>query len=108
MVLKLISAHSLRDTAAVASARAAELYGLEILMDGIQVRMKDLYNGIALLVVTRSNGTIQFMKHDLSCFLMSIYVLNLLLVFLAGLKEEFERILAHLVLPSFWKLKLVD
>ncbi len=51
MVLKLISAHSLRDTAAVASARAAELYGLEILMDGIQVCMKNLYNGISLLVV---------------------------------------------------------
>ncbi|CAK9230016.1 unnamed protein product [Sphagnum troendelagicum] len=33
---QFISAHNLRDTGAVASARAAEIYGLEILMDGIQ------------------------------------------------------------------------
>jgi arogenate/prephenate dehydratase len=35
--MQFISAHNLRDTGAVASARAAEIYGLEILMDGIQV-----------------------------------------------------------------------
>ena len=35
--LQFIAAHNLRDTGAVASARAAEIYGLEILMDGIQV-----------------------------------------------------------------------
>ncbi|CAK9275424.1 unnamed protein product [Sphagnum jensenii] len=33
---QFISAHNLRDTGAVASVRAAEIYGLEILMDGIQ------------------------------------------------------------------------
>ncbi|KAL1201898.1 Arogenate dehydratase 3 [Cardamine amara subsp. amara] len=33
---KFISANNLRDTAAIASARAAEIYGLEILEDGIQ------------------------------------------------------------------------
>jgi hypothetical protein len=35
--MQFISAHNLRDTGAVASVRAAEIYGLEILMDGIQV-----------------------------------------------------------------------
>lgn len=35
--MQFIAAHNLRDTGAVASARAAEIYGLEILMDGIQV-----------------------------------------------------------------------
>jgi hypothetical protein len=34
--MQFISAHNLRDTGAVASVRAAEIYGLEILMDGIQ------------------------------------------------------------------------
>ncbi|KAG0556766.1 hypothetical protein KC19_11G077900 [Ceratodon purpureus] len=33
---QFVAAHNLRDTGAVASARAAEIYGLEILMDGIQ------------------------------------------------------------------------
>lgn len=37
--LQFIAAHQLRDTGAVASARAAEIYGLEILMDGIQVKL---------------------------------------------------------------------
>lgn len=35
--MQFIAAHNLRDTGAVASSRAAEIYGLEILMDGIQV-----------------------------------------------------------------------
>ncbi|KAH9544016.1 hypothetical protein CY35_13G095700 [Sphagnum magellanicum] len=47
---QLISAHSLRDTAAVASAWAAELYGLEILMDGIQ---DDLDNVTRFLILAR-------------------------------------------------------
>lgn len=37
LIVQFIAAHNLRDTGAVASARAAEIYGLEILMDGIQV-----------------------------------------------------------------------
>jgi arogenate/prephenate dehydratase len=50
MVLQFISAHNLRDTGAVASARAAEIYGLEILMDGIQ---DDLDNVTRFLMLAR-------------------------------------------------------
>jgi arogenate/prephenate dehydratase len=50
MVLQFVSAHNLRDTGAVASARAAEIYGLEILMDGIQ---DDLDNVTRFLMLAR-------------------------------------------------------
>lgn len=36
---QFIAANGLRDTGAVASARAAEIYGLNILADGIQVKL---------------------------------------------------------------------
>ncbi|XP_024356492.1 arogenate dehydratase/prephenate dehydratase 6, chloroplastic [Physcomitrium patens] len=47
---QFIAAHNLRDTGAVASARAAEIYGLEILMDGIQ---DDLDNVTRFLMLAR-------------------------------------------------------
>ncbi|XP_024401444.1 arogenate dehydratase/prephenate dehydratase 6, chloroplastic isoform X1 [Physcomitrium patens] len=47
---QFIAAHQLRDTGAVASARAAEIYGLEILMDGIQ---DDLDNVTRFLMLAR-------------------------------------------------------
>ncbi|KAG0585387.1 hypothetical protein KC19_2G007600 [Ceratodon purpureus] len=47
---QFIAAHDLRDTGAVASARAAEIYGLEILMDGIQ---DDLDNVTRFLMLAR-------------------------------------------------------
>ena len=49
--LQFIAAHNLRDTGAVASARAAEIYGLEILMDGIQVCVITI-----LLCAVKSSG----------------------------------------------------
>ena len=39
LCFQYIAAHKLWDTGAVASARAAEIYGLNILADGIQVRL---------------------------------------------------------------------
>lgn len=47
---QFIAAHNLRDVGAVASARAAEIYGLEILMDGIQ---DDLDNVTRFLMLAR-------------------------------------------------------
>lgn len=47
---QFIAAHNLRDTGAVASSRAAEIYGLEILMDGIQ---DDLDNVTRFLMLAR-------------------------------------------------------
>ena len=39
---EFIAANNLQDTAAIASARAAELYGLQIVADGIQVFLESL------------------------------------------------------------------
>jgi arogenate/prephenate dehydratase len=47
---QFIAAHDLRDVGAVASARAAEIYGLEVLMDGIQ---DDLDNVTRFLMLAR-------------------------------------------------------
>ena len=47
---QFIAAHNLRDTGAVASSRAAEIYGLEVLMDGIQ---DDLDNVTRFLMLAR-------------------------------------------------------
>lgn len=47
---QFIAAHNLRDTGAVASARAADIYGLNVLMDGIQ---DDLDNVTRFLMLAR-------------------------------------------------------
>jgi arogenate/prephenate dehydratase len=47
---QFIAAHKLKDTGAVASARAAEIYGLEILVDGLQ---DDLDNVTRFLMLAR-------------------------------------------------------
>jgi arogenate/prephenate dehydratase len=47
---KFIATHNHRDTGAVASARAAEIYGLDILLNGIQ---DDFYNVTRFLMLAR-------------------------------------------------------
>lgn len=98
MVLKFIFADSLWDTWVVASVWAIKLYGFEILMDKIQMCMKDSCNMISFLVITWSNKDHLVHETCFELFFVVIFVLNFLLVFLIRLKEEFQRFLAHLVL----------